>query len=100
MWLDETLQLAHPEVIVSGREFARIHPDRSLHAPLPFERALELAEKGWGERHSWADQREGWDGFVMLFTPQSMDELQARLVFGRNQFRAELVLWKSRMNRF
>lgn len=75
MWLRDDLALAHPEAIVNGREFAHIHPDGSLHAPLPFERALEVAEKGWGERHPWADQREGWDGFVMLFTPQSMDEL-------------------------
>ncbi len=75
MWLSDDLALVHPEAIVNGREFAHIHPDGSLHAPLPFERALEVAEKGWGERHPWADEREGWDGFVMLFTPQSMDEL-------------------------
>ena len=75
MWLSDDIALAHPEAIVSGREFAHIHPDGSLHAPLPYERALEVAEKGWGERHPWADEREGWDGFVMLFTPQSMDEL-------------------------
>ena len=75
MWLSDDIALAHPEAIVSGREFAHIHPDGSLHAPLPYERALEVAEKGWGERHPWADEREGWDGFVMLFTPQSMAEL-------------------------
>ena len=75
MWLSNDIALAHPEAIVSGREFAHIHPDGSLHAPLPYERALEVAEKGWGERHPWADEREGWDGFVMLYTPQSMDEL-------------------------
>ena len=75
MWLGDDIALAHPEAIVSGREFAHIHPDGSLHAPLPYERALEVAEKGWGERHPWADEREGWDGLVMLFTPQSMAEL-------------------------
>lgn len=75
MWLSDDIALTHPEAIVSGREFAHIHPDGSLHAPLPFERALEVAEKGWGERHPWADEREGWDGLVMLFTPQSMEEL-------------------------
>ncbi|KAA3663402.1 MAG: phospholipase [Chloroflexi bacterium] len=75
MWLTDDISLAHPEAIVSGREFAHIHPDGSLHAPLPYERALEVAEKGWGERHPWADEREGWDGLVMLFTPQSMEEL-------------------------
>ena len=76
MWLSDDYALANPEAIVNGREFAHIHPDGSLHAPLPYERALEVAEKGWGERHPWADEREGWDGFVMLFTPQSMDELE------------------------
>ena len=75
MWLSDGVDLVHPEVIVSGREFAHIHPDGSLHAPLPYERALEAAEKGWAERHPWADERDGWEGLVMLFTPQSMDEL-------------------------
>ena len=75
MWISDGVSIAYPEVIVNGREFAHIHPDGSLHAPLPYERALEAVEKGWAERHPWADQRNGWDGFVMLFTPQSMDEL-------------------------
>jgi hypothetical protein len=75
MWLSDGVPLANPDGIVSGREFAHIHPDGSLHAPLPFERALEAAEKGWAERHPWADQRDGWEGLVMLFTPQSMTEM-------------------------
>ena len=75
MWLSSDIPLAHPEAIVSGREFAHIHPDGSLHTPLPYERALEISEKGWGERHPWADDRDGWDGLVMLYTPQSMSEL-------------------------
>jgi hypothetical protein len=75
MWLSNDIPLAHPEVIIAGREFAHIHPDGSLHLPLPFERALEVATKGWGERHPWADKREGWDGLVIIFTPQSMSEL-------------------------
>ena len=76
MWLADDIPLANPQAIVSGREFAHIHPDGSLHAPLPYERALEVADTGWGERHPWADERDGWDGFVMLFTPQSMEELE------------------------
>ncbi len=76
MWLDESIPVIHPQAIVAGREFAHIHTDGSLHAPLPFERALEVQETGWGERHPWADQRDGWDGFVMLYTPQSMAELE------------------------
>ncbi|MCO4773812.1 MAG: phospholipase [Deltaproteobacteria bacterium] len=76
MWLTDEVEIAHPEVIVEGREFAHIHPDGSLHAPLPVARAFEVAETGWGERHPWADDRDGWEGFVMLFTPRSMEELE------------------------
>ncbi len=75
MWLSDEIPLAHADAIVSGRQFAHIHPDGSLHAPLPYERALEAAEKGWAERHPWADQRDGWEGLVMLFTPLTMAEL-------------------------
>ena len=75
MWLIDDVPVINPQAIVSGREFAHTHPDGSLHAPLPYERALEVTEKGWGERHPWADERAGWEGFVMLFTPQSMAEL-------------------------
>ena len=75
MWLDDSIPVIHPEAIVSGREFSHIHTDGSLHAPLPLDRALEVEETGWGERHPWADQRDGWEGLVMLYTPQSMLEL-------------------------
>lgn len=75
MWLSEDIAVAQPKAIVNGREFAHIHPDGSLHAPLPLARALEVDATGWGERHPWADQRDGWEGLVMLYTPQSMDEL-------------------------
>lgn len=79
LWLNKNITLAHPKAIVSGREFAHIHRDGSLHAPLPYKRALEVDKKGWGERHPWADDRDGWDGFVMIFTPQS--EVEADIVF-------------------
>ena len=75
MWLSDDIPVAQPKAIVSGREFAHIHPDGSLHASLPLSRALEVEATGWGERHPWADQRDGWEGLVMLYTPQSMDEL-------------------------
>lgn len=76
MWLSENIELANPLAVVNGREFAHIHTDGSLHAPLPLERALEVDEKKWGERHPWAEQRPGFDGFVMLYTPQSIEELE------------------------
>ena len=54
LWLREDLPLAHPEVIAVGREFAHIHPDGSLHASLPPERAREAIEAGWAEPHPMA----------------------------------------------
>ncbi len=74
MWLSEKLSLEHPEVIVAGREFAHIHPDGSLHISLAPTRAREAVKKGWAIEHPFSN-RKGWEGFVMLYTPQSMDEL-------------------------
>ena len=75
LWLSKELSLEHPEVIVAGREFAHIHPDGSLHISLPPARALEAVETGWAIQHPFAGKRKGWEGFVMLYTPQSMEEL-------------------------
>ena len=69
MWLSANIDIAHPEAVLVGREFAHIHTDGSLHAPLPIERAMEVDEKGWGELHPWSGEREGFDGLVMLYTP-------------------------------
>ncbi len=73
--LSEGVALAHPEVIVGGREFAHIHPDGSLHASLSPELASEAVKKGWAVAHPWANQRDGWEGFVLIYTPTSKDEL-------------------------
>ncbi|MGI9401495.1 MAG: luciferase family protein [Rhizobiaceae bacterium] len=74
-WINENLKLAHPEVIVGGREFAHVHPDGSLHASLSPGRARQAVAAGWAVRHPWAEQRPGWEGFVMLYTPKTTDEL-------------------------
>jgi len=76
MWLADSATVAHPKAIVSGREFAHIHDDGSLHAPLPIDRAIELEKKGWGERHPWADRNAGWGGLVMLYSANTEDELK------------------------
>ena len=76
-WITERVELAHPEAIVGGREFAHLHPDGSLHASLAPERARNAVRAGWAIGHPWANQRPGWEGFVMLYTPQSMAELDA-----------------------
>ena len=73
--IDSDMPLAHPEVIVGGREFAHLHPDGSLHASLDPELAKEAVRTGWAISHPWALQREGWEGFVMIYTPQNEREL-------------------------
>lgn len=76
MWLTDDVPVVHQKAIVSGREFAHIHKDGSLHAPLSFERAVEVEEKGWGERHPWADRFDGWEGLVMLYSAVTEEELE------------------------
>lgn len=73
-WLDETVDLARPKAIVGGREFAHLHPDGSLHASLPPDRAKAAVEAGWAVMHPWAERRPGWEGFVLIFTPRSAEE--------------------------
>ena len=74
-WLNNALPLAHPEIIISGREFAHVHPDGSLHASLPTPLALEAINDGWAIQHPWSKQRAGWDGFVMIYSPTTEAEL-------------------------
>lgn len=74
--LSENMPLAKPDVIVGGREFAHVHPDGSLHASLDPELARAAVEAGWAVSHPWANQRKGWEGFVMIYTPASDAELE------------------------
>lgn len=73
--LSEDLAVAQPLALVAGREFAHLHPDGSLHASLSPKMAKHATEAGWAIAHPWADQREGWEGFVMIYTPQTEDQL-------------------------
>lgn len=76
MWLSDRLHILRPEAILGGREFGHIHHDASLHIFLEPTRADEAVESGWAIHHPFAlENRDGWDGFVMLYTPQSLDEL-------------------------
>lgn len=74
--LDENMPLARPNVIVGGREFAHLHTDGSLHASLEPEIAIAAIKAGWAVAHPWANQRPGWEGFVMIFTPTTDSELE------------------------
>ena len=74
--LEDDVPLARPDVIVGGREFAHLHTDGSLHASLNPDVALAAIEAGWAVAHPWADQRVGWEGFVLIFTPTTSDDLE------------------------
>ena len=73
------LELARPDAISGSREFAHIHPDGSLHVWLPVARALEVDRTEWGEIHPWVGRRDTWDGVVMVYTPESLDELEVTI---------------------
>lgn len=76
LWLSEQMTVFVPGALIGGREFAHIHTDGSLHIFLHPGRAREAVETGWAIYHPFAVQGlEGWDGFVMLYTPQSFSEL-------------------------
>ncbi len=74
-WIKDDVAISRPDRIVGGREFAHMHPDGSLHASLPPDLAVEAVRRGWATFHPWSTQRPGWDGFVMIYTPQSSGEL-------------------------
>jgi phospholipase/carboxylesterase len=74
-WLEPNMSLARPDAIVRGREFAHMHPDGSLHASMPPEAAERAIEAGWAIKHPWSGKREGFDDFVMIYTPLSDQEL-------------------------
>ena len=78
LWIADDVTIARPNQIVSGREFAHIHPDGSLHASLSLDRALEAADTGWAEPQPIAEEL-GVPGLVMLYTPQTLDELETVL---------------------
>lgn len=79
LWLADDVELARPEVLQAGREFAHIHPNGSLHVWLPVERAKEVAETKWGELHPWVGREDFWDGLVMIYTPETLDELDVTM---------------------
>ncbi|MEO9967456.1 MAG: luciferase family protein [Reichenbachiella sp.] len=76
IWITEDVSVVVPEALIGDREFAHIHNDGSLHIFLEPSRSNEAVESCWAVLHPFAVQRlEGYDGFVMLYTPQTLDEL-------------------------
>ncbi len=75
----DDLELARRDVIAGSREFAHIHPDGSLHVWLAVDSAMEIEEKRWGEFHPWVERDGFWDGVVMVFTPETLEELEVTI---------------------
>lgn len=66
-------------MIEFGGEFAHIHPDGSLHIWLPVDIAQRVDDANWGELHPWVGRDGFWDGTVLLFTPETLEELDVVL---------------------
>ena len=84
--LEGDVSIAQPQAIVGGREFAHLHPDGSLHASLHPDTARAAIDAGWAVAHPWADQRTGWEGFVMIYTPVTEAELNVVLQLLRGSY--------------
>lgn len=79
LWLSDDVEVVRPEVLPPGREFAHIHPNGSLHVWLPTDRAFEVADTKWGEFHPWVGRDDFWDGLVLVYTPETLDELEVTM---------------------
>ena len=71
--------LDRPDVIAGSSEFAHIHPDGSLHVWLGIDSATEVDNKKWGELHPWVGRDGFWDGVVLVYTPETLDELDVTI---------------------
>ncbi len=86
-WLSDDIKMVRPDSIIRGREFAHCHPDGSLHASLPPELAAKAVDAGWATPHPWASKKLGMEGFVMLYTPATEDEMEVVLQLVMESFR-------------
>lgn len=80
------VSIAQPQAIVGGREFAHLHPDGCLHTSLHWDTARGAIDAGWAVAHPWADQRAGWEGFVMIYTPITEAALDVVLQLVRGSY--------------
>jgi phospholipase/carboxylesterase len=80
LWLSEDLALARDDVLQGNREFAHIHPDGSLHISLTPELAREVDDTKWGELHPWVGREGFWEGVVMVYTPETFEELDITIM--------------------
>ena len=79
LWLSDDIELSRDDVLGGAREFAHFHPDGSLHVWLPVDRAIEVDATKWGEIHPWANRDGFWDGVVMVYVPETTEEIDIAL---------------------
>ena len=87
LWLQDEGGHSCTEAFMVGNEFAHVHPDGSLHASLSPESARAAIEAGWAVFHPWSKKRPGWEGFVMIYTPSSADELDVVFQLVQDSYR-------------
>ena len=88
LWIADNVGIAKPNALIDEREFAHIHNDGSLHIFLEPSRSHEAVDSCWAVFHPYAldflesleqpepdEGLEAWHGFVLLYTPQSIEEL-------------------------
>ncbi len=76
IWIDSDIDIINPQALISGRELGHVHDDGSLHIFLEPNRSVEAINAGWAVAHPYnVEGREGWEGFVMIYTPQTIEEL-------------------------
>jgi len=68
--------LARSDVIAGSSEFGHVHPDGSMHVWVPVATAQQVHNNGWGELHPWVERGGFWPGVVMVFTPETAQELE------------------------
>ncbi len=80
LWVDPAIDVAHPDLLPKERELGHIHPDGSLHMAMDPVRGQEAVDAGWALFHPAAGTRPGFGGFMLLYTPRDMEELD--VIFG------------------
>lgn len=79
IWLDEDVELRHPECAAGGEEFAHLHPDGSFHVSLSPARIPAAVNAGWAERHPSSFTNPRMVSYVMLFAPRTAGEVDVTM---------------------
>ena len=75
IYINDYVPLAHHELAVT-RLLVQIHVDGSLRIVLPSKRAEEAVRQNWGVRHPNAGNDEQFNHHILLYTPQSKEEME------------------------